>query len=165
MAGFQMSTEVKNSLGISNSGFATRARVSPTLQSVPQFNIGLKQYVVAQSPDFQYFIGIPGMIPGINFQRAKPGDTISLYALGCGLTSPLTQAGVVAARSAPLALPFQLKIGGLNAEVRFGGIVAGSIGLYQFNAVVPNVPAGDQPIELIVDGVSNAQGLVVALGQ
>jgi uncharacterized protein (TIGR03437 family) len=45
------------------------------------------------------------------------------------------------------------------------GIVAGSIGLYQFNLVVPNVAAGDQPIELTVDGVSTGQNMVIVVGQ
>ncbi len=47
----------------------------------------------------------------------------------------------------------------------FGGAVAGAVGLYQFNVVVPNVPAGAQPVELIVDGVPNAQNLVIVVGQ
>jgi hypothetical protein len=47
----------------------------------------------------------------------------------------------------------------------FAGIVAGSIGLYQFNLVVPNVAAGDQPIELTVDGVSTGQNMVIVVGQ
>jgi len=29
--------------------------------------------------------------------------------------------------------------------------------LYQFNIVAPNVPVGDQPVELTVDGVSAGQ--------
>jgi len=30
---------------------------------------------------------------------------------------------------------------------------------------IPNVQAGDQSIELIVDGVPNAQNLVITIGQ
>jgi uncharacterized protein (TIGR03437 family) len=156
--------QVKNNFGFSNTGSATRARVAPTLQSVPAFNVGGKSYVVAQTPDFKSFIGQPGLIQGVSFVTAKPGDTVIVFALGCGPTNPATQAGVAAATGAPLALPYQLKIGGVAANVAFGGIVAGSIGLYQFNIVVPSVPAGDQPIELIVDGVPNAQGLVMTVG-
>ena len=157
--------QVKNALGTSNVLMVDRARISPSLQGVPQFFIGGKQYVVALTPDFQTFIGRPDMLAGVAFVPAAPGSTISLYALGCGPTNPPTQAGVVAGQGAPLALSYDLKIGGVSASVPFAGIVAGSIGLYQFNVVVPNVAAGDQPIELTVDGVSTGQNMVIVVGQ
>ena len=156
--------QVHNVLGFSNTGSANRARLSPTLQSVPQFNIGGKAYVVAQTPDFKSFIGRPGMIQGVPFVAAKPGDTVLIYALGCGATNPATQAGVVAAQNSPLASAYQLKIGGVPATVNFAGLVAGSIGLYQFNVVVPSVTSGDQSIELIVDNIPNAQNLYIVIG-
>ena len=156
--------QVHNALGFSNTGSANRARLSPTLQSVPQFNSGGKAYVVAQTPDFESFIGRPGMIQGVPFVAAKPGDTVLIYALGCGPTNPATQAGVVAAQNSPLAYAYQLKIGGVPATVNFAGAVAGSIGLYQFNVVVPSVASGDQTIELIVDGIANAQNLYIVIG-
>ncbi len=156
--------QVKNALGLSNTGSANRARLSPTLQSVPQFNIGGKSYVVAETPDFKSFIGMSGMIQGVSFVAAKPGDTVLIYALGCGPTNPPTQAGVVAAQNSLLALPYQIKIGGVPATVNFAGMVAGSIGLFQFNVVIPTVAPGDQTIELIVDGVPNAQNLYIFIG-
>jgi uncharacterized protein (TIGR03437 family) len=156
--------QVHNALGFSNTGTANRARLSPTLQSVPQFSVGGKQYVVAQTPDFRSFIGRPNMIPGVSFVTAKPGDTVQIYALGAGPTNPPTQAGVVAAQNSALALPYLIKIGGVPAAVNFAGTVAGSIGLYQFNVVIPNVAQGDQTIELIVDSVPNAQNLYIVIG-
>jgi uncharacterized protein (TIGR03437 family) len=155
--------QVHNALGFSNTGSANRARLSPTLQSVPQFNLGGKSYVVAQTADFKSFIGRPGMIQGVPFVAAKPGDTVLIYALGCGPTNPATQAGVVAAQNSPLALPYQVKVGGVPATVNFAGMVAGSIGLYQFNVVIPSVASGDQTIELIVDSVPNAQSLYIVI--
>jgi uncharacterized protein (TIGR03437 family) len=157
--------QVKTSLGLSNAVTVNRSRISPTLQTVPQFNIGGKQYVVALTPDFTKFIGRPGMLQGVTFIAAKPGDTVAIYALGCGPTSPPTQAGVVTAQASALSLPYELRIGGVPAQVSFAGMVGATIGLYQFNVVIPNVQAGDQPIELNVDGVSNAQNLVITIGQ
>jgi len=142
-----------------------RTRLAPKLQSVPQFNIGGKQYVVALTPDFKTFIGQPNLLQGVSFVAAKPGDTVSIYALGCGTTNPPTQAGVIAAQGSPMALPYQLTIGGVPAPVTFAGMVGGSIGLFQFNVVIPIVPPGDQPIQLTVDGVGNAQNLVITIGQ
>ena len=157
--------QVRTPLGLSNSISVNRSRISPTLQSVSQFLIGGKQYVVALTPDFTRYIGKEGMIQGVNFGPAKPGDTVSIYALGCGPTSPPTQAGVIAAQGSSLTLPFQIKIGGVNATVTFGGVVGASIGLYQFNVVIPQVGPGDQAIELVVDGVSNNQNLYMVIGQ
>lgn len=157
--------QVRGPLGVSNVITVNRARISPTLQTVPQFLVGGKQYVVALTPDFSRYIGRPGMIQGVNFVAARPGDTVSIYALGCGPTSPPTQAGVVAAQGSSLALPYQLRIGGVPAPVTFAGIVGGTIGLYQFNVTIPNVAPGDQTIDLIVDGVPNNQNLSIVIGQ
>lgn len=157
--------EVRTPFGTSNRITVQRSRVSPALQTVPQFLIGGKQYVVALTPDFSTYIGREGMLPGINFKPAKPGETISIYALGCGPTTPPTQAGVVAAQASSLALPYELRIGGAIARVSFAGVVGATIGLYQFNVEVPFVPAGEQPITLSVDGVANAQNLTIVVGQ
>ena len=157
--------QVKTPLGTSNAVTVNRARLSPTLQTVPQFLIGGKQYVVALTPDFTTFIGREAMLAGVAFKPARPGDTISIYALGCGPTTPPTQAGVVAGQGSALALPFELKIGGTVAPVSFAGVVGATIGLYQFNVVIPIVAAGDQPIELTVDGIRNAQNLTIVIGQ
>ena len=61
-------------------------------------------------------------------------------------------------------MPFTLNIGGVPATVSFAGMVGGTIGLYQFNVIIPNVASGDQPIELIVNGVSNNQSLYIVIG-
>jgi uncharacterized protein (TIGR03437 family) len=156
---------LRNSAGASNTGTATRARLSPTFLTNPQFSAGSKTYVVAQTPDFSKFIGPPNLAPNATFVSARPGDTITIFATGCGPTIPATQAGAMAAQNSPLALGYQVKIAGVPADVHFAGMVAGTVGLYQFNIVIPNVAAGDQPIEMNVDGVSNAQNLVITVGQ
>lgn len=157
--------QVRNSNGVSNSVTATRGRVSPTLHTVPQFSVRGSQHVVAQTPDFRSYIGTPGMVEGIAFRAVRPGESVVMFALGCGPTLPETRAGVVAAQASRLASTFQLRIGGVVAEVPFAGVVVNSIGLYQINAVIPQVPAGEQRIELVVDGVGNGQNLVITVGQ
>jgi uncharacterized protein (TIGR03437 family) len=154
-----------NTVGVSNVGTATRATLSPTLLSVPTFSAGNKTYVVAQSADFSTFIGPPNLVQGVTFRNAKPGETVIIFATGCGPTSPATQAGVLAAQNSPLATSFQLKIGGVAANVPFAGLLAGTVGLYQLNVVIPNTPPGDQPIELVVGSTPNAQNLVISIGQ
>ena len=64
-----------------------------------------------------------------------------------------------------MTLPLQIRIGGIEATVTFKDLLQGTIGLYQLNVVIPNVPAGDQAIELSVDGVTNNQNLYIVVGQ
>jgi uncharacterized protein (TIGR03437 family) len=104
------------------------------------------------------------MIAGVAFVTPKPGDTVSIYALGLGPTNPVTQARVTAAQSAEVSLLLQVKIGDVDATVSFKGLLQGTIGLYQLNIVIPNVGAGDQKIELTVDGVKNDQDLTIVVG-
>jgi uncharacterized protein (TIGR03437 family) len=155
---------VHNAVGTSNSGQSVRSRLSPTFLSDPRFVSGSKSYVVAETPDFAKFIGPAGLVAGATFVNARPGDTVIIFATGCGPTNPATSAGTLAAQNSPLMLPYQVKVGGQPANVTFAGIVKGTVGLYQFNVVIPAVPVGDQAIELIVDGVSNTQGLWITVG-
>jgi uncharacterized protein (TIGR03437 family) len=159
-----VTVQVFTPLGPSNTVTVTRSRLSPTLLTTPQFNVAGKQYVVATNSDFSAFVGPPNLIAGLNFATRQPGDTISIYAIGAGPTDPATQAGVVAATNAPLALNFQLKIGGVVSQAICVSI-GGTVGVYQLNIVIPQVPPGDQPIEFIVDSVSNNQNLVISIGQ
>ena len=73
-------------------------------------------------------------------------------------------AGVTAQQNSEVALPLQVKIGGVEATVSFKGLLQGTIGLYQLNVVIPSVAAGDQTIELTVDGIKNEQNLMVVVG-
>jgi uncharacterized protein (TIGR03437 family) len=156
--------QVQTSEGFSNLVTVNRSRLSPTMLTTPAFKIGGKQYVVALTPDFTKYAGRPNMIAGVNFVAPKPGDSVSIYALGLGPTTPATQAGVVAAQSSTVTGQLHVTIGGVEADVPFKGLLQGSIGLYQLNVTIPNVSAGDQKIELSVDGVSNQQDLTIVVG-
>ena len=157
--------QVKSVSGTSNSFTIIRAAVSPALETIPQFFANQKQYVVALTPDYSSYIGYPNMVAGLKFVLAKPGDIITLYALGLGPTTPATPVGLIAPQLAPLASSYQVTIGGVQANVMFAGIVAGSVGLYQINVAIPAVASGDQAIQLTVGGVSNAQSLFIPIGQ
>jgi uncharacterized protein (TIGR03437 family) len=63
-----------------------------------------------------------------------------------------------------VTLPLQIRIGGIEATVTFKDLLQGTIGLYQLNVVIPSVSAGDQKIELTVDGVKNDQDLTILVG-
>ena len=159
------SVVVQNAAGTSNLATATRSPVSPALHSNPAFMASGKQHVVAQTADFRSFIGPAGMLPGFTFTAAKGGDRVVIFALGCGPTTPAVPAGTIAAARSLLHLPYKVLIGGVAATVEYAGSAVGAVGLFQFNVTIPNVAAGDQPIELQVDGVSNRQNLVIHIGQ
>lgn len=151
--------------GSSNAVTVERSRLSPAMLTTPGFRINGVQYVVAQTPDGSLYIGRPGMIPGVAFVTPKPGDTVTIYALGLGPTNPATQAGIAAAQTSEVLLPLDVEIGDVHATVSFKGMPAGTIGLYQLNIVIPNLPAGDHEIELKIDGVDNDQDLFIVIGE
>ena len=157
--------EVTNNGKTGKSVTMLKSAVAPALLTTNAFTVGGKRYVVALLPTSKAggpYVGASGLIAGVAFQQVKPGDRIILYALGCGPTNPATTAGMVTAAKSPVSSDYKLEIGGQEAVVEFFGAIPGSIGLYQINAVVPNVSAGDQTIELTVAGVRNSQNLFLS---
>jgi uncharacterized protein (TIGR03437 family) len=87
-----------------------------------------------------------------------PNDTITIYATGMGLTSPLVSAGMPAP-SNPLSntvIAPLVTLGGVPLNVMYAGLVPGEIGVYQVNASVPSgVPQGmDIPLAVAQAGYS-----------
>jgi uncharacterized protein (TIGR03437 family) len=152
---------------ISNISQANKLQVSPALQTHPLWKIGSTNYVVAvhpsSTPSSTIFVGRPGMISGVNFAMVKPGDTVLLYALGCGPAAGVTP-GVTVSALNQLSLPHEVRIGGKTTALAYDGYAPQTIGLVQFNVVIPDLGPGEYPIELIVNGVSNNQGLTFIVG-
>lgn len=157
-----VSVEVVNSNGASNAVTVNKSRVSPAMLADARFRAGGRDYVVAFFPDFRTFVGPENLVAGAAFRPARPGETIIIFAVGCGPSNPPSPAGQVPAASLPLALPFEFRIGNVAAPAQ-GVVLAPFLGLYQFNVTVPDVPDGDAPIELTVDGQATGQGLFVAI--
>jgi uncharacterized protein (TIGR03437 family) len=63
----------------------------------------------------------------------------------------------------PLAHPeeFSLRIGGVDATIAYAGLI--SPGLYQFNVVVPQVAAGDQPVVAELRGLLSQPALLLTI--
>jgi len=153
-----VSVEVINANGTSNSVIMQKTKVSPALLTTPAFNVGGKQYVAALHPDFQTFVGPANLIPGVAIRPAKPGDTIIIFAVGCGPTNPPSAAGQFYSDARPLSLPVRFTFGETVASAQ-GFLAANAVGLCQFNVTVPNVGAGDIRIDATVDGVATGQTL------
>jgi uncharacterized protein (TIGR03437 family) len=86
------------------------------------------------------------------------GDSITIWATGLGRTSPPIDSGMPAP-SDPLpsaVIAPTVALGGTQLSVTYAGLVPGSVGLYQINAVVPRtVPLGlEIPLEVRQGGIS-----------
>ncbi len=104
-------------------------------------------------------IGPTTLYPGLS-TPAAPGETIILYANGLGATSQTIVSGSVSQGGTLPQLPL-LKIGGINANVTFAGLV--SPGLYQLNVVVPStVPDGDNSLTGTYSGVAMQSGVILS---
>ncbi len=138
-----------------------KTKVSPALLTAEPFRIGGQQYVISLFNDGTY-VGRANLIAGINFRPAKPGDTINLYAVGCGPTNPALAAGTIPSAHMPLASPIRVTFGQTEAQAT-AFMAAPYIGLCQFQVTVPNVSDGDVPIDISVDGVTTGQTLVTTI--
>jgi uncharacterized protein (TIGR03437 family) len=96
---------------------------------------------------------------------ARPSDVITLYGVGFGPVTPSAATGAPAGGSPPSVMTPNpvVGIGGHNAMVQFAGLSPGSVGLYQFNIVVPDgLGIGDLPALINVGGqISNVFSLPV----
>ena len=90
---------------------------------------------------------------------AQPGQYVTAYLTGQGLVNPAVTTGDVTPAS-PFSLPVapvQVKIGSVLATVQFAGLAPGFVdGLLQMNIQIPDVPAGELPLDVSVGGVAAA---------
>jgi uncharacterized protein (TIGR03437 family) len=114
---------VTNSAGTSRGYAVTVAATEPGLLAVSQDVAST--WAVGVFPDFQTFVlppltypTVPPMAP-VPSRPAKAGETIVLWGVGFGSATP------------------QFLFGGVPAQVSYAGPAPGTLGLYQFNVVVP----------------------------
>ena len=126
--------------------------------------MGGKQYMVALYQAGVTFVGNTGLIPGVPFRPAKPGDAITAYGIGFGPVTPASAPGVVVAQQN--AVPnLTISFGQTPATTTYAGLAPGTIGLYQFDIAVPNVPNGDYQINMTVGGVALQQTVYLTVSQ
>ncbi|MEO8660776.1 MAG: hypothetical protein ABI693_20060, partial [Bryobacteraceae bacterium] len=94
----------------------------------------------------------------------RTGDTVMLYAVGCGHASPDVAPGQIADGQSDLTLPVRVTVGGQDATIGYKGFYPAFVGLYRIDIHIPQVAAGDQPIDLLVDGVSTGQSTFITIG-
>ena len=137
--------------------------VEPGFDAPASFNINGTQYVVALFGDGVTYVLPTSAITGVASRPAKPGDTITLYGVGFGAVTPNTPAGQIAQGLTNLASDFSISIGGMPATVLYSGLAPQYVGLYQFDVVVPQVPAGNVPLTFTLGGNSGTQTLYLSV--
>lgn len=142
--------EVANILGRSNAVTVQKQGVAPAWFTLTAQS---RRYVAAVFPDGT-LVGKPDLFPNIAARPAKPGDAIALYATGLGPTDPAYPDGQIIRQAAKLKNEVSIRIGGVQANVDFAGIVGA--GLYQINIQVPDLPDWDAILSVKVQG-SEAQ--------
>lgn len=97
---------------------------------------------------------------------ASVGDTVVVYFTGGG---PVQAAGKLTTGApspnglSPVSGPATITVNGVNAKITYIGLTPGSIGLYQADFVVPNVPKGTYPVVITIAGTpSNNPVMTVA---
>jgi uncharacterized protein (TIGR03437 family) len=107
-------------------------------------------------------LGPTGNSLGYPTVAAKPGDAVTLFAVGLGPTNPHVPAGQPFSGSAPTTNPVSLLINNSSVQPTYSGET--SAGLYQLNLTIPaNSGVGDLPLQASVGGAQTQAGVVIAL--
>jgi len=128
----------------------------PGLLAPASFNVGGKQYVFAVHAASGAPVG-NGSIAGVPSAPAVAGETITLYGVGFGAITQGRVGGQIASGQTSLSGSLTMSIGGASAVVSYAGLAPDSVGLYQFNVVVPsNLTSGDQALVLALNGTTSS---------
>jgi uncharacterized protein (TIGR03437 family) len=106
--------------------------------------------------------GPTGTSLGYQTTAAKAGDSVVLFGVGFGPTTPSEPAGQVLSGSAPTNSTVSLLINNVSVIPSFAGL--SSAGLYQINLTVPaGLGTGDVSLVAAVGGASTQNGVVISL--
>ena len=148
------------SVQVTTNGVASNVFTAQVARLAPAFFIFKDNNIAATHAD-NSILGATTLFPGAS-TPAKPGETITLYGSGFGLTSPAVPNGEIPTASSNLTNTVTIRIGGADVTPTFAGISARSAGLYQFNVRVPDSAAdGDLPVVATLAGVSSPSGATI----
>ncbi|MFN7996723.1 MAG: choice-of-anchor V domain-containing protein [Bryobacteraceae bacterium] len=144
------------------SGGKTSNPVTAQLQSVaPAFFLWNGKYAAASHTDFT-FAASPSVFSSA--KPSEPGETIILWATGCGQTNPAAAIGQLTSGAPALVKLPKVTIGGVQAEVFGGALSPGFAGLYQIAVEVPkSLTDGDQAVVAEVNGVQSAANVFLTV--
>ena len=107
--------------------------------------------------------GPPGAVPGVEVAPAEPGEILTFWGTGFGLTDPLLEAGQIPGGAAPITAEIEFTLGGITLfpeDVLYAGAAPGLAGIYQFAVRVPrSFPDSLRaPVVATVNGVPSPEG-------
>jgi uncharacterized protein (TIGR03437 family) len=110
-------------------------------------------------------IGPTGSSLGYPTVAAKKGDTIVLFGVGFGPTTPAVRAGAAVATAGVLPSTSTLTFNINNVPVKPDYAAVTSAGLWQFNfnSLPAGLGTGDVPITATINGVTTPTNFVIAL--
>jgi uncharacterized protein (TIGR03437 family) len=98
---------------------------------------------------------------------AKPADFVQIYLSGIGQSTPPVATGDGAPSVAPFAMvkySQSITLGGQPCNVVFFGLAPGFPALAQANFAVPNLPPGEYPLVVTVNGVASDPVSTLSVG-
>jgi len=167
----EVNVVVTNGNGFGKASTLSLATASPGLFTFAQNQGRYAAAVVLDGPTSFEFLAPAGSLGSSSQSRpAKSGDTIMIFGTAFGPTTTVLSPEMAVSVAYPLAhsgpditQPLaKVTIGGQPAQLLFCGIV--SPGLYQINAVVPQVGSGDQALQVtLLSGLSVPQTVMVPI--
>ena len=106
-------------------------------------------------------IGATGLISGLTFTPAKPGEILTIYGTSFGPTNPSVAPGTLPPGAASTTNNPVVTVGTVtlnSSDVLYAGVSPGSAGLYQLNIKVPALADGDYPVTLSLGSFNAAVG-------
>jgi uncharacterized protein (TIGR03437 family) len=152
-------TGASNGFSATSNGFVVNvAQISPGLWAPPELMLGARQYVGALFKDGSGLVLPPGAVltgdfAGFPSRPALPGDVIVLYGVGFGPVCVTSTSGCVTIpdgqvvqQSNTLQTTMNVIFGGTGgslADLTYAGLAVNSVGVYEIDLVVPEVPASN----------------------
>ena len=142
---------VKTATGSSNGFVVNVDQASPGFWAPAGLKLGGRQYVGAFFKDGSGLVLPPGAVltgefAGFPSRPALPGDAIVLYGVGFGPVFPDLPVGQVTQKTNTLGTTLDVIFGGAVgtlADLTYAGLAVNSVGLYEFDLVVPAVVASN----------------------
>jgi uncharacterized protein (TIGR03437 family) len=160
---------------IANCGTSSALQSTPltvaTQAATPEFlfwvkNASGRNPVIAVNAVTYAYVGAAGLIPGLTFVPAKPGDYLTIYGVSFGPTNPAIAPGAASATVAPTTNAPSVQLGSytLSGAGIYAGISPGTAGLYQLNIQIPaGLADGDYPLVLNLGSFSTPPGAFLTI--
>jgi uncharacterized protein (TIGR03437 family) len=91
---------------------------------------------------------------------AAPGSTLRVFFSGAGNVANPPPAGQTVTAQAPAVLPLTVLLGPYQADVVYAGAAVGLVGASEVQLQIPNVPASEYSLWLVMDGIKSNRTLI-----